>query len=120
MFFTILSTNIRLAIEYANVRNFKYTDTEFNLKFNNSQEGLMLLSVPYSSGYKAYTDSIRSDILTVDGGLMAICIPSGSKSITFNYKEPGLTAGLCISMAGILILAAYLITDSIIKKRRHV
>ncbi len=100
--------------------SFKYTDTEFNLKFNNSQEGLMLLSVPYSSGYKAYTDSVKNDILTVDGGLMAICIPSGSKSITFNYKEPGLTAGLCISIVGILILAAYLITDSIIRKRRHI
>ena len=40
---------------------------------------------------------------------MAVRADAGDNTIVFRYRTPGLTAGLLITAAGIVLLAAYLI-----------
>ena len=77
---------------------------------------MVFLSVPYSDGFSAYVDGQRAEVIKVDGGLMAVAVSQGSKSVELVYREPGLIAGVILSGIGLLLFLVYMF----VQKRRNV
>ena len=66
------------------------------------QEELLCLTVPYSSGWRAYIDGKEADVLKADTMYMAIDVPAGKHQIEFSYGTPYLKTGAILSALGIL------------------
>ncbi|MCQ2520649.1 MAG: YfhO family protein, partial [Lachnospiraceae bacterium] len=57
----------------------------FAAHINMEEEKLVLFAVPSDPGFKAYIDGNETPIITVDFGLMAVCVPKGEHDISFEY-----------------------------------
>ena len=88
--------------------SFCHDNSDFKAKINLKSKNLVFFSVPYEQGWTAYVNGKEVDIEKVNVGFMAVLCDEGDNEIVFKYKTPGLTEGLLISLAAVLILAAYL------------
>lgn len=79
---------------------------------------MVFFSVPQDAGWSATVNGAPVDIETVDIGFMAVKVPSGDAVIRFDYRTPGLFAGLIASGCAILTLALYMFIFSRLKPRR--
>ena len=66
------------------------------------QEKLLCMTIPYSSGWRAYIDGVETEILKVDTMYMAVDVPEGTHQIEFYYCTPYLKTGAGLSGLGIL------------------
>ena len=74
----------------------------------------MQITIPYSSGWKAYVDGEEQHIINSNDMYMAIEIPAGKHHVSLRYKTKGITAGFMATSVGIIALASYYV----IKRRR--
>ena len=74
----------------------------------NASEGQkLLLAVPASMGWTARVNGQKTEIEAFEESLIEISLVPGENHITMQYRIPGLTAGILISLAGLGIIAAY-------------
>ena len=66
------------------------------------QEKLLCMTIPYSSGWRAYIDGVETEILKADTMYMAVDVPEGTHQIEFYYCTPYLKKGAGLSGLGIL------------------
>ena len=66
------------------------------------QEKLLCMTIPYSSGWRAYIDGVETEILKADTMYMAVDVPEGTHQIEFYYCTPYLKTGAGLSGLGIL------------------
>ena len=80
----------------------------FDAEITLPHENLVFFSVPVQAGFTAYVDGQETEIESVFGGLSAVYVPKGHHSIRFDYRTPGLRAGIAVSLcsAGVLLLYA--------------
>lgn len=76
----------------------------------------LFLSVPYSSGWKAYIDGEETQIRKANIGFMAVSVPEGEHEIRFVYTTPGLRTGIMISMISLSVLAVFVVLEQ--KRKR--
>ena len=55
-----------------------------------------------NGGWTAKVNGKDTEVLTVDGGLMAVKVEAGENHIEFNYEVPGLKLGVVISLIGFM------------------
>ena len=71
----------------------------------NAGEGQkLLLSVPASKGWTAALNGQKIEIGAFEGCLMEISLVPGENHITMQYRTPGLTAGILLSLMGLGIV----------------
>lgn len=58
------------------------------------QEKIVCFSVPYSSGWIATVDGVKTHIYRVNDMFMGIDVPTGSHNIELHYVSPGLRIGI--------------------------
>lgn len=63
-------------------------------------------SVPYDTGWTAYVDDSKTDIIE-SGGMMMIKVPAGEHNVRFDYYTPGLKVGLAVTGICILIFLVF-------------
>ena len=68
----------------------------------NAKERLLCMTIPYSSGWRAYIDGAETEILKADTMYMAVDVPEGTHQIEFYYCTPYLKTGAVLSGIGIL------------------
>ncbi len=68
------------------------------------QEGVLVFTVPYETGFTAYVDGIETKVSLVDYGFMMIKVPEGSHSIEFKYIPSNYKYGKMLSVAGLLLI----------------
>ena len=74
---------------------------------NCSNDEYLFLSIPFSSGWTAYVDGEKTDVLRANIGFMAIPLESGDHNIKLKYVTPGIrVGGICsiVSLAAIVII----------------
>lgn len=81
-------------------------------------ERLVMFSVPFDKGWSAYIDGEEVGIEKINGGFMALRVPSGISEISFEYHTPGATAGIILTIAGVLISAAYIAYFRLFSRRK--
>ena len=77
-----------------------------------------VLATPYSSGWNAYIDGVKTDIVRANIQYMAVKVPAGHHEIRYEYKGDYDTGAL-ISCAGIVIFAIYTICGRISKDKKR-
>lgn len=81
---------------------------------NCSNDQYLFISVPFSSGWTAYVDGEKTDVLRANIGFMAIPLKSGEHNIELKYVTPGIRVG---SFCSIISLAAIAIIYILNKKK---
>lgn len=66
--------------------HFTPTKKGFTAQADLSKDNLVLFSVPYDDGFKAYVDGKETEFINADGGLIALFVPKGKHSIEFKYN----------------------------------
>lgn len=81
------------------------------------RDGVLLLSVPYSKGWRAKVDGERAEVVKANLMYMAIPLKEGSHKVELSYTTPGLKAG-CVSFCISLIAVCCLLKIGYTNKRR--
>ena len=64
---------------------------------------ILQFSVPYSSGWTAYLDGEKTELLRSDIMYMSVIVPEGEHSAELRYRTPGMKAGLVISAVTLIL-----------------
>ncbi|WP_197068341.1 YfhO family protein [Candidatus Soleaferrea massiliensis] len=100
--------------------SFETDNNGFTAAIDLDKDNLVFFSVPYEEGWSATVNGEPVDIEKVNIGFMAVKVPAGeNNTIRFNYKTPGLDAGLLISGLSLVILLAYMIVFHRINKKNR-
>ena len=67
------------------------------------KDKFMLLSIPYSEGFKAFVDGKEVEILKANGDYMALELGAGNHEIELLYQTPFLKVGAVVSVVSMLI-----------------
>ncbi len=79
----------------------------FSAEITLSESDLVFFSVPYDEGWSATVNGEKAEIEKVNVGFMAVRCNAGENEIRFDYKTPGLSAGVVISLVSLLVLLIY-------------
>ena len=90
-----------------------WTDVRFDTNrvsgtVNFSADKLLLISIPYAKGWKAYVDGRKTELLR--GNIMNLALPveKGEHKIELVYATPLLKEGFCISVVTIVLFAVFI------------
>ena len=89
--------------------SFSYDEKGFRSVIELERPQLIFFSVPYSSGWSAEVNGIKTDIERVDHGFMAVRAETGKNNIVFRYRTPYLREGIIISVCAAAVLILYLL-----------
>ena len=64
----------------------------------------LFMSIPYSSGWRAYVDGEETEVWQANIGFSAIVVPGGEHEVRFVYRTPGIIVGVIISIVSAVIL----------------
>lgn len=64
------------------------------------RDGLIFLSIPYSSGWTATIDGEKVELLKADVSFMALPVTEGNHTFSLKYSTPGLRLGIAASLLG--------------------
>ena len=92
--------------------SFTTSKNGFTAEATLDRENLVFFSFPFEKGWSARVDGKEAEIVKADFGLMAVCVPEGTHTITFTYLPYGLHAGILVSLAALVILLAYFLLPS--------
>lgn len=81
-------------------------------------ESLVFFSVPFDEGWSATVNGKPAEIEKVNAGFMAVAVPAGASEIRFEYRTPGLEAGLKITGGAALAAVIYIIVLLLSGKRK--
>ena len=73
--------------------------------------------MPWCKGWSATVNGEPVEVDKINGGLCAIRVPSGVGEISFTYETPGLKYGIIASLAGVVLLAVYMLYFCLIKRK---
>lgn len=99
---------------------FKERDDGFDAKIDLDKESMVFFSVPYDDGFTAFVNGKEVQIDNVFDGLMAIRVPQGDNEIRFEYETKGLKEGTILTIAGIIIFAAYMLIGRARDKKKQI
>lgn len=84
-----------------------YTSDSLNGDVVLQQDGLVLFSIPYDSGWIVKLDEKKVNTLPVADGLLAIEAKAGKHKLDLSYVSPGFYAGLWFSIGGIVLFVVF-------------
>lgn len=99
--------------------SFEYDSKGFKSEITLNNDGLVFFSVPYNSGWSAEVNGKPADVEKVSYGFVAVKADKGDNTIVFHYRTPALTAGMIISISGIIILAVYIIICRKVRRKNE-
>lgn len=88
-----------------------WTDGHVEGTYEAENDGYMMLTVPYDTGWSATVDGQEVELKgAVDATLMAIPVHAGTNNVAMSYVPPGLRAGVTITgctLAGVIAIGAF-------------
>ena len=95
------------------------TDGYAKFSINNLDDNEMVLTtIPAEDGWELLIDGAPAEYKVYQNALIAFEVPSGSHTAELEFTAPGLKKGAMVSCAGIVLLAAFIIIDKNISKKR--
>ncbi|NRD76698.1 YfhO family protein [Bacillus sp. BRMEA1] len=102
--------------EKDSLKNITYGNNFINGTYTSSNKGILFLSIPYSSGWKATIDGKKVNTFPADYAFTGIQAPAGKHTVKLQYIPEGFVPGLAISL--ISLGAAILLLYRISRKKR--
>lgn len=81
------------------------------------EDGVLMLAIPYETGWHAYVDGEEVTIHKVNYGFSGIELEKGEHEIRFVFECPGFMPGVAISI--LFLLLTVVIWCCIVKKKKH-
>ena len=114
---SVLGSSIILDGLGASVNNEK-ADCSFDFKktkssgyiegyISTSDDGWLMMAIPYDEGWKAYIDGVETPIVRGDIGFSAIEMSSGEHDVIFRYRTPLIVPGIVITVISFTVFAAF-------------
>lgn len=88
-----------------------------------SKDKIMCFGIPYETGWSVYVDGEKRKLMQANIGLMAVELESGHHDIELKYWLSGLTAGIIMTLAGVIAVCGIVIynkRNKLIKKTKSV
>lgn len=86
-----------------------YKDNTLSGKITLKEPGVVFTSIPYEKGWKAWDNGKEITVYNKEKALVYFKLDDGKHNIYMEYKTYGFTAGLCMSLIGILtVIAIYI------------
>ena len=95
-----------------------YDTTSLSGHIDVKEDGLLFLSIPYAEGWSAVVDGQEAEIVPIQDAIMGIRLKAGSHDISLKYTPAGFKAGLIISIASVVIIAAIIAISSVISRKK--
>lgn len=111
-----IKTQINRRNEYT-LQNIKRTGNIVRGEINVPEKRYLQLSVPYSSGWRAYVDGEETEVYAANVMFLGIDIPAGNHTVEIRYRTPGLVTGVILSLIGCLAAGFILWYER--KERKH-
>ncbi len=86
-----------------------YDDTSLRGTIDAGPGGFMLLTVPYTDGFRVEVDGSPAELVSVQDALCGIRLEPGVHDISLKYTPPGFTGALLVSIAGVTAFAAVMV-----------
>jgi uncharacterized membrane protein YfhO len=86
-----------------------YKATRVEVEATTSQQGLLVLSDQYHTGWRASVDGEPTPILRANHTLRRVILPPGAHRITFEFAPTSLKTGMWLSGIGLALLAVLMI-----------
>jgi len=83
--------------------NSAYATSEITGSIVLDQTKYLLLTIPYSDGWKAYVDGNEQGLIRANTMFMALKLDAGDHNVVLKYHTPGGTAGVCISIIALCV-----------------
>ncbi len=99
--------------------NFTDTGNGFVADITLDKTSMVMFSIPYDKGFKAFINGEITEIENVNGGLSGILVPSGQHEIIFEYETPYLSLSTLLCFIGIILYIIYFILDRISLSARY-
>ncbi|MBQ3791288.1 MAG: YfhO family protein [Lachnospiraceae bacterium] len=68
------------------------------------RDGVLLMQLPYSRGFRAFVDGVQTPVLPTDTMFLSVPVTGGTHQIRLDYRTPGGAAGALCSLTGIILL----------------
>lgn len=88
------------------------------LAVSTSEPGLVVLTRSFDSGWQARLDGAAVPALRADLAFLGVLVPAGDHRLELDYRPPGYRAGLAISGASLVLLAALVLAGPSPVRRR--
>lgn len=85
---------------------------------NLDADEMVLTTIPAEDGWQLLIDGQPADYEVYQNALIAFEVPSGSHTAELEFTSPGLKKGALVSCAGIVLLAAFIVIDKNITKKK--
>ena len=96
--------------------DFRIDKNRFYGKVDASGDKYLLMAIPYSTGWRAFIDDEKAEVLLADRAFMALKVEEGSHDIELRYCTPGLGIGALISLMACMF---YIVTDRMMWKHKY-
>lgn len=104
--FSVATTELKSAINEAIGGDFNKKQNGIYGKINAPNDGYVFFAVPYNQGFLAKVNGENAEINEFNG-FMTVKVKKGENAVELNFKPKGFTAGLCISVIGLIFGAMY-------------
>lgn len=95
----------------------EFSDSHVKGSINAREKGVLFLSIPFDPSWQVLIDGEPGDVFAVGGGLLGTKVGAGQHEIELTFRPPAFTAGLVISLVGVLILTLLTVRD---RRRRKI
>lgn len=85
------------------LENIKIGTNRISGQIHLSENKILCLAFPYSTGWTAWVDGEKTEILQANTMFMAIPLEKGSHNVVFTYRTPGLITGIGFSFLGVVL-----------------
>lgn len=81
-----------------------FANSEITGTVNAEQDRYLVFSIPYSKGWTAYDNGKKAELQKANLMYLGMPIEAGSHEIRLVYRTPGGTAGILVSLAGVILM----------------
>jgi uncharacterized membrane protein YfhO len=82
----------------------KISDVHLTASVDAPRASVLLVSMPFDAGWKAWVDGQATPLFRADYGLTALLLAPGKHEVSLRYSVPGRALGKWLSLAALLIL----------------
>ena len=96
------------ALSAEHLEDVVFAADEVKGKISVDQNKYLLLSIPYSKGWKAYVDGKQAEVMQANQHYCALFLEAGDHELVMKYETPGLKPGALISLVSFALFGSYL------------
>ncbi len=95
-----------------------FATTRFEGTIDADEEGVLLLTMTYDEGWKAWVDGEPAEIRNIAGAMCGITLAEGRHEITMKYEPDGFRIGAACSLGALVLLAGTVFVERRMRRRR--